>query len=108
MEIKATLNKPYSEKQRVDFIVEQNHNKGYEIKETDVALEAWGYTEEEISEKEKEQHRKELLAELDAIDLKTIRSMRAIQAGTGTEADEEKLAELESQAVQIRQELKEL
>ena len=38
MEIKATLNKPYTDKQRADFIVENNHNKGYEIQETEEAL----------------------------------------------------------------------
>ena len=42
MEIKAKLNKPYTDKQRMDFIVEQNHKLGYEIKETELALEAWG------------------------------------------------------------------
>ena len=52
MEIKATLNKPYTEKQRADFIVENNHQYGYEIKETETALEAWGYTEEEEQEQE--------------------------------------------------------
>ena len=54
MEIKARLNKPYTEKQKIDFIVEQNHKLGYEIKETDVALEAWGHTKEEIEQQEKE------------------------------------------------------
>ena len=54
MEIKAKLNKPYTEAQKLDFIVEQNHKQGFEIKETKTALEAWGYTEEEIQEKEKE------------------------------------------------------
>ena len=54
MEIKTTLNKPYTEEERNDFIVEQNHNLGYEIRETEEALEAWGYTEEEIAEKERE------------------------------------------------------
>lgn len=54
MEIKATLNKPYTEKQRLDFIVENNHNLGYEIKETEIALEAWGYTQEEQEEQERE------------------------------------------------------
>lgn len=54
MEIKATLNKPYTKKQRVDFIVSQNHNLGYQIKETEIALEAWGYTQEEIDEQEQE------------------------------------------------------
>lgn len=47
MEIKATLNKPYTEEQRMNFIVQQNHRNGYEIKETKKALEAWGYTEQE-------------------------------------------------------------
>ena len=55
MEIKATLQKPYTENQRMDFIVEQNHKLGYEIRKTDTALEAWGYTEEEKQEQRKEQ-----------------------------------------------------
>ena len=38
MEIKATLNKPYTDKQRADFIVENNHRLGYEIQETEDAL----------------------------------------------------------------------
>ena len=54
MEIKAQLNKPYTENQKMDFIVQYNHNLGYEIEETDNALEAWGYTEEEIKVKERE------------------------------------------------------
>lgn len=54
MEIKATLNKPYTEQQRLDFIVQENHQNGYEIKETKKALEAWGYTEEEKAEQEAE------------------------------------------------------
>ena len=108
MEIKATLNKPYTDAQRIEFIVEQNHKNGYKIEETNAALEAWGYTAEETTEQQKQAYKKELIQQLDEIDLKTIRSMRAIQAGTGTKADEEKLAELESQAAQIRQELKEL
>lgn len=47
MEIKAELNKPYTESERLSFIVEQNHNNGYEIRETETSIEAWGYTEEE-------------------------------------------------------------
>ena len=105
MEIKATLNKPYEEQARLDFIVEQNHQNGYEIKETETALEAWGYTEEEKQEQAKEARKKELIAELDALDLKCIRAIRAIQAGTGTEDDTARLAELEEQAEEIRKEL---
>lgn len=59
MEIKATLQKPYTEQQRIDFIVTQNHKQGYKIEETEEELQAWGYTEEE-----KEQQRKEAIARL--------------------------------------------
>ena len=54
MEIKAELIKPYAEEQKLNFIVEQNHKNGYEIRETETALEAWGYTEEEKQEQERE------------------------------------------------------
>lgn len=49
MEIKATLNKPYEDSEWMGFIVTQNHHNGYEIRETETALEAWGHTEEEQS-----------------------------------------------------------
>ena len=54
MEIKAELKQPYTENERTDFIVQQNHKNGYEIKETETSLEAWGYTEEEIQQKERQ------------------------------------------------------
>ena len=55
MEIKAELLKPYTENERIDFIVQQNHKNGFEIRETETALEAWGYTEEEKqAQKERE------------------------------------------------------
>lgn len=54
MEIKATLQKPYTEAQRTDFIVKYNHNLGYEIEETETELQALGYTEEELALQEKE------------------------------------------------------
>jgi hypothetical protein len=63
------LTKPYTSKQRADFIVEYNHNKGLTIEETDkalYALEAWEKLEgdtvvdnTEDYEKEQEQKRKE-------------------------------------------------
>lgn len=108
MEIKATLQKPYEEKDRLDFIIEQNHKNGYEVKETETALEAWGFTAEEIAEQEKQDRKAELVAQLDALDLKCIRALRAIQTGQGTQADTEKLADLEEQAAQIRAQLQEL
>ena len=54
MEIKAVLQKPYTDNQRMDFIVQYNHGLGYEIKETATELQALGYTEEEIALQEKE------------------------------------------------------
>ena len=47
MEIKARLKQPYTSKERMDFIVEQNHKNNYEIKETETSLEAWGNTDDE-------------------------------------------------------------
>ena len=54
MEIKTRLLKPYTEEEKLNFIVEYNHKQGYEIKETKEALEAWGYTQEELDYKERE------------------------------------------------------
>ena len=55
MEIKAKIEKPYTEEQRCNFIVEQNHQQGQEIRETETALEAWGYTEQEKQEQEEKE-----------------------------------------------------
>ena len=54
MEIKATLQKPYDEIDKLDFIVTYNHIQGYEINETETELQALGYTEEEIELQERE------------------------------------------------------
>ena len=54
MEIKAKLQKPYDEIDRLDFIVEYNHNLGYIIEETETELQALWYTDEELEQQEKE------------------------------------------------------
>lgn len=54
MELKAKLNKPYTDKEKLDFIVKYNHKSGYEIKETPQGLKALGLTSEEINKQEKE------------------------------------------------------
>ena len=48
MEIKDTLIKPCTNKQRADFIVENYHQKGYEIRETEDELQAWGANESDL------------------------------------------------------------
>lgn len=62
MEIKAKLDKPYTEEQRINFIVEQNHQRGYEIRETQTALQAWGLTEEEQKQADLENKQKSVRA----------------------------------------------
>lgn len=108
MEIKATLQKPYEEKARLDFIVEQNHRNGYEIKETENALEAWGLTQEEQEEVTKQEKIEEYKQKLKEIDEKSARSMRAKLAGTSTPEDDTYLSNLEAQAEEYRQKIKEL
>lgn len=52
MEIKAELIKPFTEDQRIDFIIEQNHKKGYLIEKSDTGLIALGHTQEELEQLE--------------------------------------------------------
>lgn len=54
MEIKATLQKPYTEQEKNSFLIENTCKNDCKIKETETALEAWGYTEEEKEEQEAE------------------------------------------------------
>ena len=54
MELKAELLKPYTEEEKINFIVEQNHINNYDIEETEQALQAWGYTDEEQAQKERQ------------------------------------------------------
>ena len=68
MEIKAELKQPYTENERINFIVEQNHIQGYDIRETETALEAWGYTEQEKQEQEQERIQELLMTRSDFFD----------------------------------------
>lgn len=67
MEIIAKLDKPYDEEQRCNFIVAYNHNQGYEIRETQTELQAWGYTEEEKEQQEEERVNNLIMTALDFI-----------------------------------------
>ena len=59
MEIKAILNKPYTENERIEFIVENNHKKQYVVKETETSLEAWGKTDDDYAKEREEQFNKD-------------------------------------------------
>lgn len=59
MEIKAKLDKPYTNKEKLDFIVKYNHNQGFIIEETKTELLALGLDEKEIKENKITQFEKE-------------------------------------------------
>ena len=67
MEIKAELQKPYTEDERLNFIIEENSQNGYEIKETKTALEAWGYTQAEKEQQKQERVNNLTMTPLDFI-----------------------------------------
>lgn len=54
MEIKSELLKPYTEQEKINFVVEQNHKLGYIIEEQEDKLVALGYTEQEKLKQEQE------------------------------------------------------
>lgn len=54
MKIKATLQKPYTDSERMDFIVQYNHDMGYKLNETETEIQALEFTEEELDAQEKE------------------------------------------------------
>lgn len=84
-----------------------------EIVETPDEYVLWGNeyilksaADEAEAKKEKEDRKSELLKQLESLDLKAIRALRAIQAGTGTDDDMKRLRDIELQAAQIREYLK--
>ena len=52
--------------------------------------------------------KRNLLAKLEEVDAKSLRSLRAITSGAGTQEDTSKLEALEAQAEEIRKELRDL
>lgn len=99
MEIKEILNKPFDEVTKNRFITKQN-NLHNEIVFTETGLEAWGPIAEEIAETKKEAKRQEILKQLDSLDLKSIRAIRA--------GDQEYIAKYEVEAKELRKQLQEL
>jgi DNA-binding transcriptional MerR regulator len=75
MEIKNRLLKPYTDKQKMDFIVQQNHTLGYEIRETSEALEAWGYTEEELEEQKRQTQISEINSKIKELEAESVYDM---------------------------------
>jgi len=72
MEIKAILDKPYEERDKMNFIILNNYNLGYEIRETQTALEAWGYTEEEQAERDKQAKIAEINSKIEELEKESV------------------------------------
>jgi hypothetical protein len=75
MEIKATLTKPYTEEQRINFIIQNNHTLGYKIEYTENGLEAWGYTDAELIEQAKNDKRYEIDLKIDALEKASVNEL---------------------------------
>ena len=105
MELKASLNKPYTIEERFAFLCENNYNLGYEIRETDTATEAWGYTEEEIAEL---RHQAEVEAEISQLkQLLADSDYQAIKYAEGWLTEEE-YAPIKAQRESWRERIREL
>lgn len=119
MKNRPMLNKPYTDKQRMDFIVEYNHKKGLKIEETSsclYALEGCEILENGIpainptyfieqEKMEKEEQKVSILAQLDELDKKRIRAVCEPSMKTETQSWLEYYNE---QISLLRQELSEL
>ena len=82
--------------------IQENHN--YLNDDLKTCYKEYEKTQEEINEIRKQ----EIYTELDSVDTQTIRPLRAVLNGTGTDLDKTKLLELETKANTLRNELKNL
>ena len=105
------LKAPYTEEDRLNFIVQYNHNGNYHIIVTETAIYALEEAEELVDgiiitnheyivQKEKEAKRQEILKQLDSLDVKSIRAIRA--------GETEYIALYEEEAKKLRKQLQEL
>lgn len=111
------LEKPYTELQYADFVVEHNHNNGRKIAETENEVYALELNEiigedgvplinpsyeTEQAQRDAEYRIEEIKTALYELDLEAIRPLRAILAGTQTDEDLEKIKEIETNAKELR------
>ena len=111
------LEKPYTELQYADFVVEHNHNNGRKIAETENEVYALELNEiigedgvplinpsyeTEQAQRDAEYRIEGIKTALYELDLEAIRPLRAILAGTQTDEDLEKIKEIETKAKELR------
>ena len=118
-----TLNKPYTDEEYADFVVEHNHNNGLLIEETETAVyalepnEQWNEEtqqpeinpdyEQEQAIKAKQQRIDEIKAQLTALDQKRIRALCEPSTLTN-ESNQTWLEYYNNQVLQLREELQSL
>lgn len=84
MIVVAKLEKPYTESKRIEFIVNYNHQLGYQINETDTGLEALGFDDDERKEQKAAEARAERDRRIDAIRWRIERYQTQAAAGLET------------------------
>lgn len=83
MIVVAELKKPCSDKERADFIVENNHHKGYQIKETETKIQALDYDDSEKFENAKNAKLAELTAITSKFDNQLVNTDMIIKSSLG-------------------------
>ena len=67
-----------------------------------IAMQTQAQVDAEAAKQAREQERAAILAELDALDRRSTRALRAVVAGTATDDDKAALAAIEAEAVSKR------
>ena len=70
-----------------------------------IAMQTQAEVDANAAKQAREAERNAILAELDALDRRSVRSLRAVVAGTATDEDKAKLAAIEAEAVSKRSRL---
>lgn len=110
----AMIADPKTNKCFVGLGTDEEFYKSLGMTKMDVAK-AWdgnwyraGFVPEKPASVEKEETLANLKSQLEALDEKSNRSMRAILAGTATDDDRSYLASLETQAIDLRRQIRDL
>lgn len=90
MIVVASLKKPYSDADRISFIVNYNHQLGYKINETENELQALGYDDDERKEQKAVEARAERDRRIDAIRWRVERYQTQLAIGVETSDTETK------------------
>lgn len=89
-------------------LFEVSHPKQYRYNINLNCVEGNPDLEDELLKEKKQERITEVQNELDRLDYKSIRAVRALESGTGTEEDREFLSDLELQAQVLRTQLQQL